>query len=31
MLKEGVISMQDVEFIHDVATPEEALAIIQQR
>jgi len=31
MLKEGVISMQDVDFIHDVATPEEALAIIQQR
>jgi len=31
MLKEGVISLQDVDFIHDVATPEEALALIQQR
>jgi len=31
MLKEGVISMEDVDFIHDVATAEEALAIIRQR
>ena len=31
MLKQGVISAEDVGFIHDVPTVEEALKIIQQR
>jgi len=31
MLKEGVISRDEVEFIHDVRTVEEAVRIIQQR
>ena len=31
MLKEGVISMDEVQFIHDAKTVEEALRIIQQR
>ena len=31
MLKEGVISMDEVQFIHDASTVEEALHIIRQR
>jgi predicted Rossmann-fold nucleotide-binding protein len=31
MLQQGVISAEDVGFIHDVPTVEEALKIIQQR
>ena len=31
MLQQGVISAEDVDFIHDVPTVEEALRIIQQR
>jgi predicted Rossmann-fold nucleotide-binding protein len=31
MLKEGVISMDEIQFIHDAKTVEEALRIIQQR
>ena len=31
MLNEGVISQEDLDFIHNAATPDEALQIIQER
>jgi hypothetical protein len=31
MLNEGVISLEDLDFIHNAATPDEALQIIQGR
>jgi hypothetical protein len=31
MLNEGVISTEDLDFIHNADTPDEALQIIQER